>query len=346
MDLTLSIPLAEVKRHDPLGLPREVMQMVGPAAQTFGALRTFARNTGETFASIAAIAEKACLPKGTVKRHLTTLCEAKLIKHKGRQRRRTATYFVALAFLGGNDGAKFAILPRWAATMLPTWAERAVFALVVSRDCLNEVITDGAADGDDVYNRLQYPVTTLAKDSGLAFRSISIAKAKLVKRGLLTIDPAAWWRDDHGRCRTMADTLYLKADFHVPGELIHRSAKVSHDRTAEMGNSNGSDTLHRGLLLDQTQRKNEPDPAQKWATPSANVSRLRNGSLNGTLNRTLYRTAEPPKAAASAAFSEVDLKKAEGEETNATDLKEIDQEARRAALSERLRAIQAADEVH
>ena len=44
-------------------------------------------------------------------------------------------------------------------------------------------------------------------------------------RGLLMVDPAAWCRDDYGRCRTMADTLYLNPDFQVPNELIHRSEK-------------------------------------------------------------------------------------------------------------------------
>ena len=114
------IPLAKVKLSDAFGLPREVMVIAGEAAQTFAAFRTFARNTGETFASLGVLADKACLPRRTVKRHITKLLACKLLKHKGRQRRRTVTYAMDLWYLNANENAKFAILPRWAAVMLPT----------------------------------------------------------------------------------------------------------------------------------------------------------------------------------------------------------------------------------
>src|SRR5262249_56057948 len=106
---------------------------VGPAAQTFAAVRCLACKTGETFASVRVIGDKACRPPRTVKRHLALLCKHKWLQRKGRQKRRTPTYVVAQWYLNRNDEMKYALLPRWAAALLPTWAERAVFALVVSR---------------------------------------------------------------------------------------------------------------------------------------------------------------------------------------------------------------------
>ena len=203
------------------------MVIAGEAAQTFAAFRTFARNTGEAFASVGVLADKACLPQRTVKRHISKLSACKLLKHKGRARRRTVTYSMDLRYLNANENAKFAILPRWAASLLPTWAERAVFALVVSRDSLNDSITGGLADGEDVYGRLQYSASTMAKDSGLSLRAIGHAKDKLVRRGLIKIDPAMYWQDKIGRIRTMADTLILNPDFRVPNELVHRCAKAA-----------------------------------------------------------------------------------------------------------------------
>jgi len=102
-----------------------------------------------------------------------------------------------------------------------------------------------------------------------------MAKARLVERGLITVDPAVWDRDFLGRCYTLPDTLYLNPDFQVPNELIHRSAKVSH---CEQGNA-GTVNPYRGRKVSHDQRKNEPDPAQKWTTPSAKVSHLLNGTI-------------------------------------------------------------------
>ena len=78
--------------------------MVGPAAQTFAVYRALAKHSGETFASLAVIAAKACVPRPTVKRHVEQLLKAVLLKHKGRQRRRTATYYVSQGYLSANHG--------------------------------------------------------------------------------------------------------------------------------------------------------------------------------------------------------------------------------------------------
>ncbi len=251
--MTDTTPLSEVKRHDALGLPREVMAIIGAPTQTFAAIRALARNTAETFASIRVIADRACLEERTVKRHLKKLCKAKVIKHKGRERRRTPTYTMDSWYVGSNDRAKFAILPRWAAWMLETWAERTVFALIVSRDSLNDVITNDTACGDDTYGRLQYPATTLAKDCGLSLRAIGIAKANLARLGIIKIDPAMLWQDERGRLRTMADTLMLNPDFQVPNELLTRCANLSLNRSAKVSHcqqsTNPTDTLHHGAKV-------------------------------------------------------------------------------------------------
>ena len=245
-ELESTLPLSEVKRHDVIALPREIMVKAKAAAQTFGAIRALAGRTGETFASVGVIAERACLPPATVKRHLESLVKKKLLKRKARHKRRTPTFRIDVWFLSANDKAKFAMLPRWAATMLPTWAERAVFALVVSRDCLIEMIRrDQAAADDDVHGRLQYSAATLAKDSGLSVRAIGLAKEKLVRGGLLKIEPAKFDQDEQGRIRTAADTLTLNPDFPVPNDLLdcggNRSAKVSRREPSD----SQSDTKNR-----------------------------------------------------------------------------------------------------
>src|SRR5262245_19039916 len=186
MDDTGTTPLSEAKSEYALGLPRDVMAEAGSAAQTYAAFRMFARNTGETFSSLTLIADRAVLPVRTVKDHIAKLIALKLMKRKGRQRRRTQTYCIKLWHLGANEKAKFAILPRWAAAMLPTWGERAIFALIVSRDCLNQVICGEPGYEDlDLYGRMHYPAKTLANDCGLSLRAIGIAKQRLADRGLI-----------------------------------------------------------------------------------------------------------------------------------------------------------------
>ena len=59
-------PLQDVKRWDALGLLREAMVQVGPATQTLAAMRRLAHKDSKTFASVAVIADLACLPPRTV----------------------------------------------------------------------------------------------------------------------------------------------------------------------------------------------------------------------------------------------------------------------------------------
>ena len=124
--------------------------------------------------------------------------------------------------------------------MLPTWSERAVFGLIVSRDSLCRRIAEDGELGDDEddpysadeYGRREYSERILSKDSGLSDRAIRTAKQKLVDAGLIEIDPAyVGWRN-RGRIRMIADTLYLNPQFKVPETLIFdeysTSTRVSH----------------------------------------------------------------------------------------------------------------------
>lgn len=220
---------------------------VGPAAQTLAAMRRLAHKDGKTFASKRVIADVACLPVRTVKRHLRELDAANWIENVGRKGRRTPTYLVRADMINQTNAKKYAILPRWAAKMLPKWSERAVFACIVSRDSLSEAIGNGATGGEDNFGRLQYPVKTLALDSGLSPRAIDQAKVSLAAQGIIEIDPAMLWRDDRGRVRTMADTLMLNPEFQVDDDLV--------DRSADLAPSNGIETPHRSADLAPTRRK-------------------------------------------------------------------------------------------
>src|SRR5262249_26341048 len=218
IDSTEFVPLGEVKREDYLQLQRKAMVEVQGAAQTLAAFRVFCLNTCETFASIGAIAEQGCLKYRTVEGHIHKLLEAGYITSRGRIRRRTTTYAIKPSWVNRTGGRLHAILPRWSARMLPTWAERATFALIVSLDSLVETIGDG--DGC-AYGRFAYSVATMAKHSGLSARAIDIAKAKLAARGLIIIDAAGFMQDtETGKVLSWADEIRLNEDFPVPVALL------------------------------------------------------------------------------------------------------------------------------
>lgn len=221
--------LRDVKRHDPLALLWQATSKLGPAAQTLGAVRRKARRSGTTFARVSLIARLACRSQRSVERDLDLLVKNRWLIDHGRQGRRTTTYEVVGNLLNGQgDLHKFGILPRWAATMLPTWAERVVFAAVVSRDALCEYIAgvDGE-EGEDVHGRLKYPGRELREHTGLSLRSIATAKASLVARGLIIIDSSVPYPDERGRLSTMADFIHMNPDFRVPAALVDRSANLA-----------------------------------------------------------------------------------------------------------------------
>lgn len=226
-------PLSEVKRHDCLGLLRDAMAEVGAASQTLAAMRRLARKTDScTFASADTIAEIACRPLRTCERDLAKLSESGWVRPLGRQKRRTVTYEVHEAVLNEDGSASFATLPRWAAAFLPSWTQRAVFAAIVSRNSLNDFIAEEHKIDDCC--RLQYPAKLLAKDTGLSVRAVGLAKEELQRAGLIVIERIDACRDELGQLRPTGDSLFLNAQFAVPGALFNRGAKVAEDRGAKL----------------------------------------------------------------------------------------------------------------
>lgn len=261
--------LRDVKRYDSLALLWQGAVKVRSATQTLGAVRRLARKTGETFASSPLIAETACRSQPSVERDLKRLVDNCWIIKLGRQRRRTPTYKVVGHLLNPDgDAHKFGILPRWAAKLLPTWAERAVFAAVVSRDALAEHIAGGEeiVTGDDAHGRLEYPGRELKLHTGLSLRSIASAKASLVARGLITIDGSTSYPDERGRLMTVADTLYLNPDFRVPAELVDRSAKV-------MGTPSKSDGRPTAKVMGTPGKSDGCSDSQSLSHPSKAITR-------------------------------------------------------------------------
>jgi DNA-binding transcriptional regulator YhcF (GntR family) len=171
-----TVPLAEVKRFDVLGLLRGATPVLKQSTQTLAAMRRLCNKSGETFASVRVIAEEACLSTGTVRHHLRKLVRRGALELRKRQKRRTPTYVMQKDLLNQDDQHKFLMLPRWAAKSGLTWAERAVLAAINSRDALNEYIGD--EDGCDAYGRLAYSASALARDCGISRQSAITAKAQ------------------------------------------------------------------------------------------------------------------------------------------------------------------------
>jgi hypothetical protein len=312
------------------------MQRVGPATQTLGAVRALASRTGETFASVKVIADKACLPERTVERHLRELVTYKWLEYRPRQRRRTPTYIVPKNLLNRNSARKFAILPRWAAWLLPTWAERAVFASIVSRDSLLEVIEE--IGSDSINARGDYSVKVLAAETGLSRQAIADAKRELQRRGLIQINQAMFLQDQLGRFRTGADILLLNADFRVPANLI--------DRRLKMADCKGNDTLHRSLKVADTMPKNGGPVCLKVAdTMPKNGGCSYRELLKEPITRTTERTSEL-RSDDSLVLCEKEFSRKEGtheEKPTPPEPPPIDIEDRRGRMAETLRGLLAAE---
>ncbi|HUY31454.1 MAG TPA: hypothetical protein VMV69_01640 [Pirellulales bacterium] len=191
-DSTAPIRLGDTLGKDFLTLPRAAMQELGAAAQTFGAVYLLAiKHDGETFAPLRKIAELAELPRRTVQAHLHKLIHCDWVEYGGREmlpgstyrRRRTVT--LRLTAKAQNKREPFATLPRWAATRLNTWGERAVFAVLVSaQHFVDAVARDeaGCADGREFVN-----VRTVAKLTGLTTRAVRAARGKLAAAELICV---------------------------------------------------------------------------------------------------------------------------------------------------------------
>lgn len=186
---------AEAITGDFLMLTRGAMKQCGSSSQTLAALFRFSGKSGECFASLNTIADMAVLSRRTVELHLKKLARKGAIVQKGKtmsdktkKLRLTKTYKIAdAAKLSKEYG--FCPLPRWAAAMLPTWAERAVFAAVASRAQLIEAVEmngKGTAEDREAMSLRQIQrMTFLTRDS------IAVAKDALVKRELIVVEQNA-----------------------------------------------------------------------------------------------------------------------------------------------------------
>jgi hypothetical protein len=290
-----TVPLGEVRRHDCLGLLRGAMCHVGAAAQTLAAVRALSYRTGETFAAVKLVADRACLSTRTTERHLERLVQLNWLRKVGREHRRTCTYQVPDDVRNQDDDKRFAKLPRWAAWMLPTVGERFIFALIVSRDELIETALQDDPQCES-YMRSMYSVAILAKDCGLSRRTINMAKEALNQRGLIRVnggDLPTYYRDHLGRCHSFADSLSLNHDFPVPEYLIHRCAKVA--------DSNPFSNPSRSANVVVVPCKSDGDLAQKCGGLSAKVADTQRKSggrndikpLDHDLNKILVQ-APPP----------------------------------------------------
>lgn len=280
---------------DTLAFLRCAMADCGAATQTFAAVRRIAKN-GETFASVRVIADYACLPVSTVKRHLRKLFSIGYLEYLGREKRRTPTYRVPKVLLNKSNNLKFALLPRCLAR-LPhaTWGEKAVLACVVSRQMLcADVIGD--SDGQ-CHGRLAYAIANLSRDTGLAKHAIIDAKRRLVDRGILNIDPAMTFRDELGRIRAIGDTLTLNLDYQIPVEWLALPVKSKQKPVAKpkqkASKPSGS---HRGALLAPSRCAFDPDRGAKVAPDPV---RFWHSQLREDLKESSERSSDttPPLAA-------------------------------------------------
>ena len=311
------------------------MKGMGPAAQTLAAMRRLAAKNGETFASIRVIADIACLPQRTVKRHLRSLVHFQWLECQGRRGRRTPTYVVPMRLINRTGSQKFALLPRWAARMLNTWAERAVFACIISRDVLcTDVLDDEVEDGGECFGRRVYTISVLEKDTGLSRPAIIEAKRKLVDRGLVTIDRAVNYRNELGRLRAIGDTLYLNLDFLVPVELLDPPVQ-SHRPPVQQRKSNGYNTVNRSKKAAPTRLESGPCSREEVAREEVKKRPAQlNEHPNETPKRSLIRTADvaaeaPPAVLVNGESSILKSKKA---------FADVDIEQRRNNIEDALRA--------
>jgi hypothetical protein len=196
-------------------LPLACMQDVGPAAQTLGGLLRESKR--ETFSAVSAIAERALLPVVTVRRHLITLHNAGWIVNAGREKtrrgapRRTCTIRVTQKSLAAMG--EWGVLPWWACCKPRkgkslNWSESAILSVVMSRlmTLKATVCQQDAETEEDVIdaienlggeNRFKFAMESclrsgergLTELTGLSRRSIIDAKASLVSRGIISIEP-------------------------------------------------------------------------------------------------------------------------------------------------------------
>ena len=106
------------------------------------------------------------------------------------------------------------------------------------------------------------------RDAGLTAPTVCKAKHRLVKLGLITIDPCMEWRTDNGQFRSMADTVYLNLNFQVPAHLIERRRprKSNGSVTVVSRYSSGTKKVDQAHLKSGPpgMKKVDRTPLKKW----------------------------------------------------------------------------------
>jgi hypothetical protein len=215
-----------------LKLPLPILQDVGPAVQTFGAILRVTNK--ETFVPLSDIAKAGRLPLATVKKHLSKLHDYGWIDRLGRGRtrtgvlRRTATIKLTESALVSIKTGGYGTLPWWATCRiygvghLP-WSARAVLALVMSRLMMLTAVVEeqdgngtcaddltGSIDnlgGDD---RFRFSLAYLQEKTGLSRESavdgkLWLNRAKIIRRQVCRAE-------DGGR---ESDLLVPNMEFHI-----------------------------------------------------------------------------------------------------------------------------------
>jgi predicted ArsR family transcriptional regulator len=216
--------------EDYLPLSRKAMQQVGEAAQTLGAMLYITHS--ETYISVPKLAEIACVGIRTCRRHLDKLVGGGWIVRGKRGQtlsgrpRRTPTYRITKQTLDGKK--PYATLPRWAARMLPTWKERCVIALIVSRHMLIVRKTEDQHENAGIEERTRYSLRKLIEDSGLCRQSVIDAKRELTRRRLIMVEPSDFTKGE-------GDVIGLNDEYQLdPSWTCHARRKSVPSPSPEM----------------------------------------------------------------------------------------------------------------
>ena len=93
-------------------LPGAACRDVGAATKTLAVMANLGRQSGEVFAHVASIAERACLPVTTVRKHMKKLECKGWIQRCGRHNgRRAVTYKIRADAL--KPGQDYIAFPKW-----------------------------------------------------------------------------------------------------------------------------------------------------------------------------------------------------------------------------------------
>lgn len=121
----------------------------------------------------------------------------------------------ANSHLQGNQKSNrepFAVLPRWTCSLLGTWGERAVFAIIVSRHILIKKIESGELG--EAHDREQIFIAYLARNAGISKKTAIEARRSLLEQRLILVNPG-----HTGDCR-QPDSIYLNSELKISSEVL------------------------------------------------------------------------------------------------------------------------------